>query len=85
MTPETVDALLAMTLFFGLPAAVWAHLSLSVELERRVQRCGSCSVCNSKAKKEARLARENKFRRDNRCLRGHGHMKNGRCKECGWS
>lgn len=44
--------------FFGLPLAVWAHLSIARELEKRIGWCKDCTVCRSKEAEDLRLEKE---------------------------
>jgi hypothetical protein len=85
MLSEEAKQLLVLGLI-GLPFAVWAHVTLSRQLERMIKRCGNCTVCKAKAEQEAKEDREAKFRSDRKCIRGHGFLNaDGRCNTCGWS
>lgn len=85
MFSEEVKLLLVIGMI-GFPFAAWAHLSLAKQLERVLKRCGNCTVCKAKAEQEAREDRESWFRRDRRCIKGHGALNADRiCNTCGWS
>lgn len=81
-----MKSLATMLLVFGLPAAVWAQVSLMREMERVIRRCSKCTVCKAAAAEEARNEKEGRFRDLKLCVRGHGKLNSsGVCNTCGWS
>lgn len=66
---EAQNAIAFLVLTLGLPAALWSHLSLTRELERRIALCRNCAHCRAKIKEQHDQERKDREEIDRRYRR----------------